>query len=719
MKVYNDKTNSDTRISHSFAARMTVTGARHFADRRSARDVADRFISSAALFPAGSFLGWESAFVKNGRPDLTVFSKNGPDLTKEDCDWIFDGFAFADTLTYEPREQTDGDPMTTYALVFVPVGRDGAEAGGDRNDEPGDRKKSEPEATVFSDNYGICGISSLTGLSDEFDDEADYDDAIMEPSPEAKDDDFFDDDFFDDDFFDSDDDYYHDDDPDCLNDNDIDNGDDDEYVSGFVRDRDDEYEQADRSQIESFLTMAEQCGAVVGALAHRGERQAVSGLILIHLNGEMPLRMRVSLAQAFPSMTPVKLRPGRGSSDGIDLPADPVISLTSALIDYLDGKAKNEDDSDHEISDHTPIEDLDLSVRSFNCLRRAGIGTVGDIRGLSYEKLRSIRNLSLKCANEILEKIGWTPDADKSVGEQKNKPAEPDRGSAEKSAEPEQRPSDARAELDRLIGLDGVKEQLRKIEAFAKMKAALKDGPDEKKISLVLNMEFRGNPGTAKTTVARILAKRFYELGLLKSPDPVEVGRADLVAEYVGHTAKKVRDVFESASGKMLFIDEAYSLAEANSGSFADEAIDTIVQEMENRREDTIVIFAGYPKEMDEFFARNPGLRSRVPFKIVFGDYTPDEMVKICVLEAESRGFPVHPDAIEKIRRVCETESKKPSGGNGRLCRNLTEKAVLNYALRVCGSDGAPQTVDLALIADDYDLPDDDGDAEKTRPIGF
>ena len=189
--------------------------------------------------------------------------------------------------------------------------------------------------------------------------------------------------------------------------------------------------------------------------------------------------------------------------------------------------------------------------------------------------------------------------------------------------------------LDSLIGLKEVKSQVRKIAAYARMKRdmAVKNKND---VSMVLNMTFVGNPGTAKTTVARILAGILFESGLLKSADPLEVGRADLVGKYVGHTADKVRNVFDDACGRLLFIDEAYALVDSRRSDFGDEAINTIVQEMENRRSDTIVVFAGYPDEMEEFFSRNPGLRSRVPFHITFPDYSAEEMVRITELEAEN-----------------------------------------------------------------------------------
>lgn len=368
------------------------------------------------------------------------------------------------------------------------------------------------------------------------------------------------------------------------------------------------------------------------------------------------------------------------------------------------GKSGGGEMSDQE-PDNLLLDEMDLSVRTYNCLKRAGIHTLGDLRKMSREDLAKIRNLGSRSLEEVINKLA-------SMG---------------LSLQGEQQPPSSSQMLAQLIGLKDVKEQVRKIAAFARMKKDM-ETLGRTSVPVALNMEFVGNPGTAKTTVARILAGIFQEIGILSSSQIVEAGRADLVAGYIGQTAINVKSVFKRARGKLLFIDEAYSLASDSQRDFGYEAINTIVQEMENSRGDTVVVFAGYPEEMENFFSMNPGLRSRVPFRISFPDYSTDEMAQIVALEAQKRGFSLCPRALEKTVSLCGEAKHRSDAGNGRFCRNLVENAILGYALRVYGegaeaADGAEK--DFILAEEDFSLPDnmqaipERQEAKKTAPIGF
>ena len=368
------------------------------------------------------------------------------------------------------------------------------------------------------------------------------------------------------------------------------------------------------------------------------------------------------------------------------------------------GKSGGGETSDQE-PDSLFLDELDLSVRTYVCLNRAGIYTLGDLRKMSREDLAKIRNLGSRSLEEVINKLA-------SMG---------------LSLQGEQAPPSSSDMLAQLIGLKDVKEQVRKIAAFARMKKDM-ETLGRTSVPVALNMEFVGNPGTAKTTVARILAGIFQEIGILSSSQIVETGRADLVAGYIGQTAINVKSVFKRARGKLLFIDEAYSLASDSQRDFGYEAINTIVQEMENSRSDTVVVFAGYPEEMENFFSMNPGLRSRVPFRISFPDYSTDEMAQIVALEAQKRGFSLCPRALEKAVSLCGEAKHRSDAGNGRFCRNLVENAILGYALRVYGegaeaADGAVK--DFILGEEDFSLPDnmqaipERQEGKKSAPIGF
>lgn len=234
-----------------------------------------------------------------------------------------------------------------------------------------------------------------------------------------------------------------------------------------------------------------------------------------------------------------------------------------------------------------------------------------------------------------------------------------------------------------------------------------------------MHMVFTGNPGTAKTTVARLLARIMRENGLLSKGQLVEVGRGDLVGRYVGWTAQTVQKKFKQAEGGVLFIDEAYSLVDDRDGSFGDEAINTIVQEMENHRDSTIVILAGYPDKMEEFLQKNPGLRSRIAYHVPFADYTVEELCQIAELIAKKKGLYFDNQAQEKLTAVFKTARKQADFGNGRYVRNVIEKAKIAQATRLIAADyeSVTQKDIITLCAEDIETPK--FSAQVKPKIGF
>ena len=352
--------------------------------------------------------------------------------------------------------------------------------------------------------------------------------------------------------------------------------------------------------------------------------------------------------------------------------------------------------------DKDSIDNLELGVRSYNSLKKANITSIKKLLEMSDEELLKVRNLGRKNVAEIrtqlIEKNYISSCEDEFFENMEILEFHPIPGDIFDDIVDKRNYMD---ELQALVGIKSAKEQVKKILAFAKMRKAMEEKGEQLE-PITLNMEFVGNPGTAKTTVARIVAGVLKEIGIITSGEFIEVGRADLVAQYVGQTAPMVKSVFQRAKGGVLFIDEAYSLLDKGNGRFGDEALNMIVQEMENNRKDTIVIFAGYPDEMDEFFLRNPGLRSRVPFRVRFDDYTTDELSDICELEAGKRGFLIDVKAKEIIKEICESSTGNIENGNGRFCRNLVEKAVLNFALRNYGGDEAAENIEYILKKEDF-----------------
>ncbi|MGI5421548.1 AAA family ATPase [Actinomadura luteofluorescens] len=257
--------------------------------------------------------------------------------------------------------------------------------------------------------------------------------------------------------------------------------------------------------------------------------------------------------------------------------------------------------------------------------------------------------------------------------------------------------NDPFAELDALVGLDEVKEEVHRLIAEAHA-ADLRRHVGAKPAAPTRHMVFTGNPGTAKTTVARLVAAVYAELGLLSSGHMVEASRVDLVGPYLGQTAPRVRAVVEQALGGVLFVDEAYALA---SDAYGQEAIATLIQLMEEYRGDLVVIAAGYEREMRRFLAANSGLESRFPKRIAFPDYTDTELAEIFRHLAAAEGFTLAPDVPDRLRALLRTSSRGPSFGNGRLMRNLLDAAIAGQAQRITAGDRPDDTEITTLRAAD------------------
>lgn len=277
-----------------------------------------------------------------------------------------------------------------------------------------------------------------------------------------------------------------------------------------------------------------------------------------------------------------------------------------------------------------------------------------------------------------------------------------------KSQEAKEQPKgNAYDELMSMIGLAAAKKEIKqaidyhKMQKFLAAKEIVRERPS-------LHMIFTGDPGTAKTTVARLFARIMRENELLSSGHIVEVGRGDLVGKYVGHTAPLVQKAFKKAKGGVLFIDEAYALVDGKDGLFGDEAINTIVQEMENNRDNVVVIFAGYPDKMEQFLQKNPGLRSRISFYVPFPNYDEHELLEIATKIAFDKGMKLGEGTEEKLLDIFSTARKNPEFGNGRYVRTTIEKAMMAQASRLVNSDfeNATKSELNTILSEDVEVPE-------------
>ena len=264
-----------------------------------------------------------------------------------------------------------------------------------------------------------------------------------------------------------------------------------------------------------------------------------------------------------------------------------------------------------------------------------------------------------------------------------------------------------KAEMDRIVGLREVKDYVLSLEQNYVIQR-LRESRGMKADVPAMHMIFTGNPGTGKTTIARLVSRYLKAMGVLTGGQLVEVTRADLVGKYVGHTAPLTQQVIRSAIGGVLFIDEAYALYRGADDSFGLEAIDTIVKGMEDNRQNLIVILAGYSREMEEFLTANSGLKSRFPNIIEFPDYTAEELLRITRITVENKGYALDAacDAPLTAYFAARQAADARTAGNGRMARNLVEDAILNQSRRLTAGDVSALTQQNleTLLPEDFDL---------------
>ena len=283
------------------------------------------------------------------------------------------------------------------------------------------------------------------------------------------------------------------------------------------------------------------------------------------------------------------------------------------------------------------------------------------------------------------------------------------------SAPPKERVEDLQKELDGYVGLTAVKREVRDLINLATVEQ-LRRQHGLPTADMSLHMVFTGNPGTGKTTIARLMARVYHSLDILSRGQLVEVDRSGLVAGYVGQTAIKTRKVIDSALGGVLFIDEAYALNGGGANDFGQEAIDTLLKAMEDHRDDLVVIVAGYDGLMERFIHSNPGLESRFNRFLHFADYTVQELLDIFRMQCRKGCYTLDPEAEEPLRALlAQRMEDAASFGNARGVRNLFEQILVRQAGRLAALDTVSREDLMRLTAEDVQTADPQAETEQSR----
>ena len=289
------------------------------------------------------------------------------------------------------------------------------------------------------------------------------------------------------------------------------------------------------------------------------------------------------------------------------------------------------------------------------------------------------------------------------ISEKSEKPASQTQAAKPEEKEeipPKEKIEDLLAELDSYVGMDAIKAEVRSLINMVQI-YKLRREHDLPTTDMSLHMVFSGNPGTGKTTVARIMSRIYHSLDILSKGQLVEVDRSGLVAGYVGQTALKTQKVIEKAMGGVLFIDEAYALNGKSENDFGQEAIDTILKAMEDHRDDLVVIVAGYTELMDRFIHSNPGLESRFNRFLMFEDYTPEQMVAIFKMQCKKGCYVLAQGTEELVRDFIAEESADDSFGNARGVRNLFEHILVAQNNRLAKMENVTRDDLMQILPDD------------------